>query len=328
MQLMCASSMGRLEAALHHAKHDRVPNLEVSFDARAVSHLLGRRSEIGWWQLPPEEAVAVALVARQDAVFCSLTWSPPLGSVRTMQDARALVPPDPAEGRAKMRAYLAAAAGTGLGVCARLTCPFTAAYTSTGPIPIQSFMYMLYDRPELVDYVMELYLSVALAQVEAIADLPFRLVYLGDDIAGNDGLLVSPATMGEIWLERTRTLVEALLDTGRPMIFHCCGKQEFLYPFLVKWGVHAVHPVQPGPNDIYAVHRTWGDKLTLVGNIDVNGVLSFGDPRAVAEDTREHIERLAGDGGYVVCSSHSIIDSVDPENYLAMVNATEAYGRY
>ena len=59
--------------------------------------------------------------------------------------------------------------------------------------------------------------------------------------------------------------------------------------------------------------------------------LSFyqiGTTDEVRAETREHIERLSTDGGYVVCSSHSIIDSVIPENYLAMVDETHRVGVY
>ncbi len=109
-------------------------------------------------------------------------------------------------------------------------------------------------------------------------------------------------------------------------MIHCCGKQAAILPYLVEWGVNAVHPLQPNANDIYAVQAEYGDKLTLVGNIDVAGVLTYGTPAEVRASVKEHIERLGGRGGYVVCSSHSIIDCVPPENYLAMVEATREYG--
>jgi uroporphyrinogen decarboxylase len=313
---------------MHHEKSDRVPNLEVMFDPRAVSHLLGRPSSATFWGADPETAVAIARAAHQDAIFCSLTWSAPLGSITSLEEALALRPPDPEDSRVKLKRFLAAVAGTGVGVVVRLSCPFSLSYTSTGPIPIQSFMYMLYDEPQLVSHLMTLYKETALRQIEAIRDLPFHLIYLGDDIASNDGLLVSPRTMDQVWYEPTSELVGACLDTERPVIFHCCGKQEYLYPYLVQWGVQAVHPIQPGANDIYEVHREWGEKLTLIGNIDINAAMSFGTAQEVRDDTREHIERLACDGGYVVCSSHSIIDSVIPENYMAMVDATIEYGAY
>ena len=81
-------------------------------------------------------------------------------------------------------------------------------------------------------------------------------------------------------------------------------------------------------NDIYEIHQERGDDLTLVGNIDVAGPLSFGTAEGVRQEVREHIDRLASGGGYVACSSHSIIDSVIPENFMAMCDETHKYGIY
>ncbi|MFW6154856.1 MAG: uroporphyrinogen decarboxylase family protein [Planctomycetota bacterium] len=323
------SNIDRLLAAFAHEKLDRVPNFEILIDPRSVSHLLGRRTNETLWTLPPAEARRVAEAVGQDAIACSLTWMhTPEGSVLTDADADRISPPDPAEARAKVEAYLDALDGGGVGLCARLSSPLTLTYMTTGPVPIESFMMLLYDNRPLVERLMDLYLEYHLRVIEAVKDLPYHFYYIGDDLSSSTGPLISPTMLAELWAPRAERLVKAALATDRPVLFHCCGAQAPILPYLVDWGVQAAHPVQPAANDIYQVHAAYGDKLTLVGNIDVAGALSFGTAEAVRAETREHIDRLAGDGGYVVGSSHSIIDSVIPENYLAMVEATHEYGRY
>ena len=66
----------------------------------------------------------------------------------------------------------------------------------------------------------------------------------------------------------------------------------------------------------------------ILGNIDIAGVLAFGTPDDVRADVRMHIDRLAVNGGYVVHSSHSIVDAVPHENLLAMVDEAKSYGRF
>jgi uroporphyrinogen decarboxylase len=318
----------RLLAALHHRKLDRVPNLEATINAPACSYLLGRRVDQGFWGLSPQDAVRVAQRVVQDAVFCSVTWGPKQASVLSHRDVDALEPPDPQHARAAVESYLDAARGTGVGVCARISAGLTLTYMAIGPVPIQSFMYMMYDQPGLVERLMDLFVDHHVRVIEAIGDLPFHLYYIGDDIASTTGPLISLEHLRRLWAPRVERLVSAALATGRPVIFHCCGKADAILPYLIEWGVNALHPIQPVANDIYAIHARYGSRLTLIGNMDVAGVLSFGTPEQVRQDTRQHIERLAGDGGYVVCSSHSIIDSVPPENYLAMVGAAREFGRY
>lgn len=58
------------------------------------------------------------------------------------------------------------------------------------------------------------------------------------------------------------------------------------------------------------------------------GVLAFGTPEEVAEDTRKHREGLAPGGRYVVGSSHSITPVLKPENFVTMVETTLQYGCY
>ena len=111
-------------------------------------------------------------------------------------------------------------------------------------------------------------------------------------------------------------------------MWHCCGKLDQVLPYLVEWKVDCIEPIQPSCNDIYALKEAWGDRLCLKGNISIEGVLAFGTPEETAEDTRDHIDRLSFDGGYIAASSHSIVDAIPPENYRAMIDTAVDYGRY
>ena len=325
-------NVDRLLAALNRRRLDRAPNFEILIDNRSTRHILGHAPDgprETLWTLPPAEALRLVQAVGQDALPCSLTWGAEMdGSILTHEDADRLVSPDPRAAREKLQACLAAVEGSRVGVCARLSGPMTLAYMALGPVPIQSFMYLLYDNRGLVARLMDLFLDYHLRLIGAIKDLPYHFYYIGDDISSTTGPLISPKDLAELWAPRTERLVRAALDTGRPVIFHCCGMLAPILPYLVRWGASAVHPIQPVANDIYAIHAEYGDRLALVGNIDVADVLTFGTPDDVRQSVREHIARLAGDGGYVVCSSHSIIDSVPPENYLAMCAATREFGRY
>lgn len=327
-----APNVDRLLAALAHRKLDRVPNFEILIDNRSTRHILGLPPDgerVTLWTLAPEDAVRLVTAVGQDAVICSMTWGlSEDGKILSHADADHIRPPDPRAMRPKLQSYLDAVRGTAVGVCARLSGPMTLTYMALGPVPIQSFMTLLYDDRSLVEGMMDMFLEYHLGLIEAIKDLPYHFYYIGDDISGTQGPMISPKWLAELWAPRTERLVRAALATGRPVIFHCCGKQAPILPYLAEWGVSAVHPLQPVANDICEVHAEYGDRLTLVGNIDAATVLTFGTPQEVRRSVHEHIERLAGDGGYVVCSSHSIVDSIPPENYLAMVEATREFGIY
>jgi uroporphyrinogen-III decarboxylase len=194
-----------------------------------------------------------------------------------------------------------------------------------GPIPIQSFMLYLYDKPDLIAAMMERFVDYSLSIIAAIKKSDFQFYYIGDDLSSTTGPLISPDMIAQVWAPQYERIIRAAQETGKPIVNHCCGDQSPVLPYLLDWGVEATHPLQPGANDIYAVREQYGNRITLIGNMDIAKALSFGTEEEVAEETMEHIQRLGKDGSYVVCSSHSIIDSVIPENFLAMVRTAMEY---
>ena len=74
--------------------------------------------------------------------------------------------------------------------------------------------------------------------------------------------------------------------------------------------------------------RRFGDKICLSGNIDIEFPLAHGTPSDVEKDVREHIDALKPGGGYICGSSHSIVNYVPYENFIAMINAIHRYGAY
>jgi len=324
-----APNIDRLMAALHQEKADRIPNFDVMFNARFCQHILGPSSgEDVFWNMAPENAVKLVQAIGQDAIMCvTAPPMPPEGSIQSLDDLRDYLATDIDREayRSKMKAFLAAAKGTGIGVMARLTGPLVISYMGSGPIPIQSFMLHLYDNPEMVSAFMDRVIELDMQIIDALADLPFDFYYIGDDVADNNGFMISPTTMKEIWVPRYKKIIDAVHEKGKPIMNHCCGNQKDILPYLLDWEVEATHPIQSKANDIYAMKKQVGDRITLVGNIAIN-LLSMGTREEVVADTREHLARLGGDGAYIACSDHSIIDSVIPENYLAMIETVHREG--
>ena len=93
-------------------------------------------------------------------------------------------------------------------------------------------------------------------------------------------------------------------------------------------GVNALHPLEPLAMDIEQVKGEYGNKLALLGNIDLGAVLAHGTPQEVIEDTKAHIQKLAPGGGYCLGSSNSVTRDVPIENYRAMIETVMIYGKY
>ena len=197
-----------------------------------------------------------------------------------------------------------------------------------GPTPIQDFMYKLYDDMEFVERVMEIQNRHQMRIIEAVLDLPISFFLVADDLCGASGFFCPPEIMDRIWAHRAERLVKLIKQKNIPIMWHCCGKVDQVIPYLVKWGVDCIEPIQASCNDIYGIKEEWGDRIALKGNMNIEGVLAYGTPEKVQADTIEHIKRLSCNGGYIAASSHSIVDAVPLENYRAMLDAVLQYGKY
>ena len=113
-----------------------------------------------------------------------------------------------------------------------------------------------------------------------------------------------------------------------PFIFHSDGKLWHILDDLIECGVNAIHPLEPLSLVATQLKKEYGDKLCLIGNVDLDYPLTRGTPEDVRRMVKERIEKLAQGGGYCCGSSNTIANYVPVENYIALLEATEEYGRY
>lgn len=115
-----------------------------------------------------------------------------------------------------------------------------------------------------------------------------------------------------------------------PFLKHADGNMWPLMDILVdEAGVDGFHPNEPAANmDIVEVKKVYGDRITVIGNVDCAHLLTFGSPQDVKEATKECIFKTSPDGGHILASSNIIHVGIPPENFLAMVEAAKEFGRY
>jgi len=94
---------------------------------------------------------------------------------------------------------------------------------------------------------------------------------------------------------------------------------------LIACGVQATHPNEPTSVDMAELKRTWGDRLSLLGGIDVD-LLARGTEQQVIDATRSLVERVGPGGGVAIGSGNSVAHYVPVRNYRAMLEAVRTYG--
>ena len=170
--------------------------------------------------------------------------------------------------------------------------------------------------------------ALQIVAIERATDHPAVGAFLlDDDLAHCGGPLENPRFSGRTCSRSTSGSAKSSTAAGLPFIMHTDGKVTQVLPDLIACGLDALHPIEPKAMDIAAVKREYGDRLALLGNIDVD-LLTRGSPEEIRADVQGRIRAVAPGGGFAIGSSNSIPDYVPLENYRALIEASLAFGCY
>jgi uroporphyrinogen decarboxylase len=99
---------------------------------------------------------------------------------------------------------------------------------------------------------------------------------LGDDFAGNDGLLISPDLWRSLFKPLYAKWLEMAKAKGLYTFMHCCGNLMAVLPDLIDIGLDAWQTVQthlPGQAP-EIIKQQYGRQLVFIGAIDTTNILS------------------------------------------------------
>lgn len=286
--------------------------------------------------LPPSDHLELLKATGTDIATPPLTWLPKvhkvIGTKGTAYSQNGLKEEDlklldtPVKKVEKMFElidwYIDEFKGTGVGVGPICRASFCNAYEVIG---MEKFLISINRDIELIEHVLDIFNDYAVKIAEGLSKRNIDCFWIDDDLCMNRGFFVNPQFIKDYWVPRAEAILKPIKEKGIPIFMHCCGNLKDLLPIIIDMGITGIQPVQPNCNDIYSLNEEYGGKITFIGNMDLAGVLGFGTPKEVVEDTKKHIDRLGPNGGYVVCSSHSITDSVPFENYVAMIKTAQTH---
>jgi len=167
---------------------------------------------------------------------------------------------------------------------------------------MEAFLADLALSPAIPAYMMDRLADVTAEPTRrALAAAGDRLdmVYFYDDVAAQNGLMISK----EIWRKHLRPhhvrIIEVAKAHGKHVMYHCDGAIRPLIPELIEMGVDLLNPVQVTANDIdpAQLKREYGDRLSFHGGIDIVQTLPGGSLEGVEREVRRRIATLGALGG-------------------------------
>jgi uroporphyrinogen decarboxylase len=158
------------------------------------------------------------------------------------------------------------------------------------------------------------------------------VIMIGDDLAGQNGPLFSPAVYRRLVKPRHKKLVRYIRSRTKAKIwYHTCGSCMEYIPDLLDNGIDILNPVQISAKgmDPATLKARFGDRLVFWGGaIDTQHVLPTASPETVRQHVRRNVQTWKPGGGYVFNNVHNIQAAVPPENIVALFDAAYEAGFY
>ena len=144
-------------------------------------------------------------------------------------------------------------------------------------------------------------------------------VLVSEDFADNRATLFSPAALRALVFPAIARMVARIKQEAVPVFVHSDGNVNDVLPDIVQCGFDGLHSLQPSAGMSLAhAKREYGDRLCLMGNVDLDHVLPSAKPEEVRQAVREAIDMAAPGGGYILSTCNVLTQDVPPENALAM----------
>jgi len=189
----------------------------------------------------------------------------------------------------------------------------------------ENFSFALFENYDLVKKINQDLGIIVVNMFENMISIPqLSAIWYSDDIAFASGLIVSPEVLDDLFFPWLKKIGNLAAQYDKPFIYHSDGLLFDVMEKIIDCGVTSLHPIEPKAMDIKEVKQRFGNKLSLIGNIDVD-LLARGTVEEVNHAVINNIEFVGLDGGYCVGSGNSITEYVKFENYLAMINTAKNY---
>ena len=164
----------------------------------------------------------------------------------------------------------------------------------------------------------------------SLAEAEVDVIVLGDDVATQKGMMMSPAVWRK-WLKpRWNEVIQSVreVNTDVHIFYHSDGDVREIIPDLIEIGVTVLNPVQPECMDPAETKQQYGDRLAFWGTMGTQTTMPFGTPAEVKAVVKERIETVGDGGGLLIAPTHLLEPEVPWENVLAFFEAVDEYGWY
>ncbi len=176
--------------------------------------------------------------------------------------------------------------------------------------------------PEKANRVLDLPFHYHVAVTQHLVGLGVDMIWLGDDVGGQNSMLMSPKMWRQYFKPRMADLIASLrvINPHIKIAYHTDGVVYPIIPDLIEIGVDVLNPIQPMAMDPVKLKNEYGRNLCFWGSLDIQQTLPFGTPEQVKAEVVTRLKTIGWGGGLLIGPTHNIQLDTPLENFWAMVD--------
>ena len=190
-------------------------------------------------------------------------------------------------------------------------------------------VYRYYDRDEALFGELSYIAEQGILQAEQYLEIKPDFLFMGY----SGGLtLQTPAMFREIALPCVKKIAEMSKKANIVSQMHSCGRSRELVKILAEeTDTSNINPLEVPPMgdcDLAEIKKSFGSKISLMGNLHTTEVMLHGSAELVGEKSKEAIDAAGADGGFILSTGDQCGRDTPHENIIAMINTARTYGKY
>jgi len=153
-------------------------------------------------------------------------------------------------------------------------------------------------------------------------------MFFYEDLGFKDKPFMSPKMFREILQPSLAKIIDHAHSKDLPFILHSCGFVEPLLPDMIDAGIDCLQVIEiKAGMDLLRIHKQFGDKIALMGGIDVRALYT-NDRSIIDKELESKIPIVKQGYGYVAHSDHSIPNTVEYDTLRYYMDRVLELGSY
>jgi len=153
-------------------------------------------------------------------------------------------------------------------------------------------------------------------------------IWYFEDMGFKNKPFMSPAMYKELIFPAHKKCIDYAHNLKLPVVMHSCGFIEPLLPHMVEAGIDCLQVIEVKAGmDLLRIHKNYGERLSLIGGIDVRQLYS-NDRALIDAELESKLPAVMANNGYGLHSDHSIPNTVNYETLQYFFKKGKELGTY